>query len=219
MDFIDCGRAGLPSKIGKLIFYNTKDKPYFIIGQKKGNVEKGGLFDFQLVTKRGEVFVKAIDFQTIEIDLGETANILERLRSHQIRLLYKIPKFAWLEVVSNKLIKDKLSREPEFIDIFLHPDELDEFEKLNKKDQEAIIPELYAQKRALRIILRGANMCDLKIRKNEKGESICKFKNRTIHLTTKIIENYALAMASIGKRVDIILEQKEELLQKLISRK
>ena len=218
MDFIDCGRAGLPSKIGQLIFYKTKNEPHFIIGQKKGDVEKGGLFDFQLVTKKGEVVVKAIDFQTIEINLGDTTNILERIRSHQIRMLFKIPKLAWLEVVSNNLLRDKLSREPEFIDAFLHPDEIEEFDKLSEEEQKKTIPELYAQKRALRIVLRGANMCDLKIELNEKSELICKYKNKTIYLTTKRIENYALAMASYGKKVEIELNQKEELLKKIIEK-
>ncbi|MHA1586394.1 MAG: polyketide synthase dehydratase domain-containing protein [Candidatus Heimdallarchaeota archaeon] len=218
MDFIDCGRAGLPSKIGELIFYKTKSEPYFIVGQKKGDVEKGGLFDFQLVSKKGEVVVKAIDFQTVEINLGETTNIFERIRSHQIRMLFKIPKLAWLEVVSNNLLRDKLSREPEFIGAFLHPDEIKEFDKLAKDEQKKVVPELYAQKRALRIVTRGANMCDLKIELNEKGQSICQHKNKTIYLTTKRIENYALAMASYGKKVDIELNQKEELLKKIIEK-
>ncbi len=214
MDFIDCGRAGLPSKIGELIFYKTKSEPYFIVGQKKGDVEKGGLFDFQLVSKKGEVVVKAIDFQTVEINLGETANILERIRSHQIRMLFKIPKLAWLEVVSNNLLRDKLSREPEFIGSFLHPEEISEFDKLNEDEQKIVIPELYAQKRALRIVLRGANMCDLKIELDEKGETICLYKNKTIYLTTKVIENYTLVMAGFRRKVDIELEQKEELFKK-----
>lgn len=218
MDFIDCGRAGLPSKIGQLIFYKTKSEPYFIIGQKKGDVEKGGLFDFQLVTKKGEVVVKAIDFQTIEINLGETTNILERIRSHQIRMLYNIPKLAWLEVVSNSLLKDKLSREPEFIGAFLHPEEISEFDKMDEKEQMKIIPELYAQKRALRIVLRTANMYDFKINLDEKGDPFCQYKNKMIYLTTKGIENYTLAMASYRRKVEIELTQKEELLKKIIKK-
>ncbi len=218
MDFIDCGRAGLPSKIGQLIFYKTKKEPYYIIGQKKGDVEKGGLFDFQLVTKKGEVVVKAFDFQTIEINLGETTNILERIRSHQIRMLYKIPKLAWLEVVSNNLLKDKLSREPEFIRAFLHPEEIEEFEKLDEEERIRIIPELYAQKRALRIVLRSGNMYDFKISLNENGEPICQHKNKTIYLTLKRIENYTLAMASYRRKVEIELTQKEELLKKIIEK-
>lgn len=216
MDFIDCGRAGLPSKIGQLIFYKTKGEPHFIVGQKKGDVEKGGLFDFYLVTLKGEIVVKAIDFQTIEINLGETTNILERIRSHQIRMLFKIPKLAWLEVVSNRLLRDKLSREPEFPSAFLHPDELDEFDKLEEDEQKRVIPDLYAQKRALRIVLRGAHMCDLKIHLDEKGEPICHYKNKTIYLTTKRIENYALAMASFKRKVAIELEKNEDLLKKII---
>ncbi len=218
MDFIDCGRVGLPSKIGQLIFYRTKSEPYFIIGQKKGDVEKGGLFDFQLVTKKGEVVVKAIDFQTIEINLGETANILERIRSHQIRMLFKIPKLAWLEVVSNNLLKDKLSREPKFIRGFLHPEEILEFDKMTEKERIRIIPELYAQKRALRIVLRSGNMYDFKISLDENGEPICQHKNKTIYLTIKRIENYTLAMASYRRKVDIELNQKEELLKKIIEK-
>ena len=218
MDFIDCGRAGLPSKIGQLIFYKTKKEPYYIIGQKKGDVEKGGLFDFQLVTKKGEVVVKVFDFQTIEINLGEITNILERIRSHQIRMLYKIPKLAWLEVVSNNLLKDKLSREPEFIRAFLHPEEIEEFEKLDEEERIRIIPELYAQKRALRIVLRSGNMYDFKISLNENGEPICQHKNKTIYLTLKRIENYTLAMASYRRKVEIELTQKEELLKKIIEK-
>jgi len=193
MDFIDCGRAGLPSKIGQLIFYKTKNEPYYIIGQKKRDVEKGGLFDFQLVTKKGEVVVKAIDFQTI-------------------------PKLAWLEVVSNNLLKDKLSREPEFIRDFLHPEEISEFDKMAEKERLRIIPELYAQKRALRVVLRSANMCDFKISLDENGEPICQHKNKTIYLTIKRIENYTLAMASYRRKVDIELNQKEELLKKIIEK-
>ncbi len=218
MDFIDCGRAGLPSKIGQLIFYKTNNEPYYIIGQKKGDVDKGGLFDFQLVTKKGEVVAKAIDFQTIEINLGETTNILKRIRSHQIRMLFNIPKLAWLEVVSNSLLKDKLSREPEFIGAFLHPEEISEFDKMAEKERMRIIPELYAQKRALRIVLRSANMCDFKISLDENGEPICQHKNKTIYLTTKRIENYTLVMASYRRKAEIKLTQKEELLNKIIEK-
>lgn len=218
MDFIDCGRAGLPSKIGELIFYKTNSEPYFIVGQKKGDVEKGGLFDFQLVSKKGEVVVKAINFQTVEINLGETTNILERIRSHQIRMLFKIPKLAWLEVVSNNLLRDKLSREPEFIGAFLHPDEIKKFDKLAKDEQKKVVPELHAQKRALRIVTRGANMCDLKIEIDKKGEPICQYKNKTIYLTTKVFENYTLAMAGYKRKVSIELEQKEELLERIIKK-
>jgi len=218
MDFIDCGRAGLPSKIGQLIFYKTKNEPYYIIVQKKRDVEKGGLFDFQLVTKKGEVVVKAIDFQTIEINLGETTSILERIRSHQIRMLFKIPKLAWLEVVSNNLLKDKLAQEPEFIRDFLHPEEISEFDKMAEKERLRIIPELYAQKRALRIVLRSGNMYDFKISLDENGEPICQHKNKTIYLTIKRIENYTLAMASYRRKVDIELNQKEELLKKIIEK-
>lgn len=218
MDFIDCGRAGLPSKIGELIFYKTKNEPFYIIGQKKGDVEKGGLFDFQLVTKKGEVVVKAFDFQTIEINLGEATNILERIRSHQIRMLYNIPKLAWLEVVSNNLLENKLTREPEFIGAFLHPEEISEFDKMAEKERMRIIPELYAQKRALRIVLRSANMCDFKISLDENGEPICQHKNKTIYLTTKRIENYTLVMASYRRKAEIKLTQKEELLKKIIKK-
>ncbi|MHA1171428.1 MAG: hypothetical protein ACTSQ3_05060, partial [Candidatus Heimdallarchaeota archaeon] len=98
------------------------------------------------------------------------------------------------------------------------PDEIKEFDKLAKDEQKKVVPELYAQKRALRIVTRGANMCDLKIELNEKGQSICQHKNKTIYLTTKRIENYALAMASYGKKVDIELNQKEELLKKIIEK-
>ncbi|MHA1211668.1 MAG: polyketide synthase dehydratase domain-containing protein, partial [Candidatus Heimdallarchaeota archaeon] len=162
-DFINNNRAGLPSAIRQIQFYDFKGKPHFIIRKKKGENDIGSLFDFSVLTKKGEVVLEVSDYQTVEVDLGDTAGILERIRSHAIRQLVGLPRLAWLEVVSFSLLQDKLSREPEFINEFLNVEELQHANQLDQKARFIYLIEIFTQKRALRVILRASDMSELLI--------------------------------------------------------
>ncbi len=201
MDFINTGKAGLPSKIGRIKFFNANGNPHFIIGEKKSENN----FVFKVLSKKGEVILKVEDYQIVETKLGNTLSALERIRSHSIRLQHKIPKKAWLEVVSLDLLKDKITRESDFIKTFLHPDELELIKGLEKEKQLEVIAESYALKRALRVVLFTADMLRFTIQRNLSNEPFCQYKRKTIYLTTKKQEGYILVMASYNRKVDIEL--------------
>ncbi|MGC9781143.1 MAG: polyketide synthase dehydratase domain-containing protein [Candidatus Heimdallarchaeota archaeon] len=202
MDFIKTGKAGLPCKIDRLVFYKTDGKPHFVIGQKKPEEN----FNFEIITKKGEVVLKAENYQIIETKMGDTLSALERIRSHSIRLQYKMPKKAWLEVVSLRLLRDKISRESDFVKTFLQPDELVLLEGMVEEKRVEVISEKYALKRALRVVLFSPDMLRFEIQKDQNNEPFCQYKRKMIYLTTKKLDDYLLAMASYNRKVDIELQ-------------
>ena len=198
MDFILKGKVGLPSKIQQLIFFESDDKPHFIVG--KENPKKQGFFNFNILSKKGNVLLKAIGFQMVEINLGETTSILEKLRSHRIRQLIPIPKKSWLEVIDKQLFLDKLSREPDIVATFLRKDELEELEVLNEKVKQDWLLELFALKRAPRLVLLSRKMLNFKIEKDEAGNYYCKHKGKHVYLTIVNESKYLLVLASSTKQ-------------------
>ncbi|MHA1463445.1 MAG: hypothetical protein ACTSQ0_10310 [Candidatus Heimdallarchaeota archaeon] len=214
MDFIINGRAGLPSKIKQITYFETDDKPYFIVGRE--NSEKSGFYDFRILSRKGNVHAKVNDFQMVEINLGDTSSILDKLRSHRIRQMLSIPKKAWLEVIDKQLFLDKLSREPDFVTTFLRKDEIDELEELNEKDKQLL--ELFALKRSLRVVLRSRKMFNFKLEKDETGEYCCSHKGKYVYLTLMEESNYLLVLAS-RKRKDGLdfYEEREEIKGKILA--
>ncbi|HUT82647.1 MAG TPA: polyketide synthase dehydratase domain-containing protein [Candidatus Bathyarchaeia archaeon] len=208
MDFILSGRAGLPSKIKQIMFYESAAKPYFIIG--KETVEQSGLFDFRILSRKGEVILKVFDHQMVETNLGETSSILEKLRSHRIRQLVPMPKKSWLEVIDKQLFLDKLSHEPEFVTTFLCPDELDKVEKLTARDKNETLLELFAVKRALRVVLLSRKMLEFKVEKDDSGDYYCSYKGKYIYLTVAKGSTYLLVLASRKRKYGLYFYNKEE---------
>ncbi|MHA1434368.1 MAG: hypothetical protein ACTSO7_11055 [Candidatus Heimdallarchaeota archaeon] len=198
MDFILSGRTGLPSKIQKLVIYESDDKPHFIVGGE--NPEKNGFFNFAVLSKKGNVLLKVIGFQMVEINLGETTSILDKLRSHRIRQLIPIPKKSWLEVIDKQLFSDKLSREPDFVATYLRKDELEELESLSGSDKQDRLLELFALKRAPRMVLLSRKMLNFKITRDEAGDYFCSHKGKQIYLTIVDESNYLLVLASRNRK-------------------
>ncbi len=214
MDFIINGRAGLPSKIKQITYFETDDKPYFIVGRE--NSKKRGFFDFSVLSKKGNVHVEVTDFQMVEINFGDTSSILEKLRSHRIRQMLHIPKKTWLEVIDKHLFLDKLSREPDFVRTFLRNDEFDELEGLNEKDKTERLLELFALKRSLRVVLRSRKMLNFKLEKDEIGNYYCSHKGKNVYLTMVEEIDYLLVLAS-RKRKDGLdfYDEREKIKEKI----
>lgn len=207
MDFILNSRAGLPSKIGKMIFYDSKDKPYYVKGWKKAQDNNGTLFDFIVMTKKGEVIQKIIDYQTVEVNLGDTTSAIEKIRSHRIRQLFKMPKMAWLEVINRQLLQEKVSKNPDFLKTFLNKEEMLLIDKTDERNREQLIARYFAMKRALRVILFSGNMRDFTIRRDEINEPFFQKKRKKIFLTLTEAKDYVLAIASYRKKIGISLEE------------
>jgi len=207
MDFILNSKAGLPSKIGKLTFYDSKDKPYYVKGWKKTHNKNGSLFDFIVMTKKGEVVLKIIDYQTVEINLGDLSSAIEKIRSHRIRQLFKMPKMAWLEVINRQLLKEKVSKNPDFLKTFLNKEEMLLIDKTNERKRDQLIARYFAMKRALRVVLFSGNMQNFTIRRDEINEPFFLKKRKKIFLTLTEAEDYVLAIASYRKKIGISLEE------------
>ncbi len=162
-----------------------------------------------MLTKKGGVILHARGYQIVEIKMGSTLSALEKIRSHVIRTQYILPKRSWLEVVSLRLLQDKLSREPTFLQTFLRTEERQLLNSLDEKERFLAIAEKYALKRALRIILFTRNMQELEIQTGENNERFCHFKGKTIYLATKKIDNYVLALASYRHPVSFVLRKEQ----------
>ncbi|MHA1841147.1 MAG: hypothetical protein ACTSYW_04130 [Candidatus Heimdallarchaeota archaeon] len=214
MDFILSGRVGLPSKIQKLVFYHSDDKPHFIVGCK--NPENNGLFNFTVLSKKGNVLLKVIGYQMVEINLGETTSILDKLRSHRIRQLIPIPKKSWLEVIDKQLFFDKLSREPDFVTTYLRKDELEELEKLSDSDKQERLLKLFALKRAPRMVLLSRKMLNFKLAKDEAGEYSCLHKGKHVYLSMLDESKYLLVLASRNRKDGLnFYDKREEIKTKI----
>lgn len=198
MDFILSGRVGLPSKIQQLVFFETDDKPHFIVG--KEDPEKDGFFNFNILSKKGNILLKVIGYQMVEINLGETSSILEKLRAHRIRQLFTIPKNDWLEVIDKQLFLNKLSREPDFVATFLRKDELDALAALEENDKQEQLLKLFALKRAPRMVLRSRKMLNFKLEKDEKGDYSCSHMGKRAYLSMVNQTKYILVLASRNKQ-------------------
>jgi len=203
LDFVATGKAGLPSRIGRLTFYETSGNPYVIIGEKSAEQT----FNFTVLTKKGEVVLQATDYQIAETKMGDTLSALERIRSHAVRRQFIIPKRSWLEVVSLRLLKDKLSRDPKFLESFLQPAERASLEEMPEEEQFYAIAERYALKRALRVVLFKSSMLEFEIRTTPDNKQLCQYKGKTIHLATKKLEGYVLALASYHKPYEITAQK------------
>ncbi|MEA2070168.1 MAG: polyketide synthase dehydratase domain-containing protein [Asgard group archaeon] len=220
LDFVLAGRTSLPSEIESLTFYTFKGTPYFIIGQKKRQDEKGSLFDFQVLTKKGEVVLEAINYRTILMDLGETDKILKKIRSHRVRQLFQIPKKSWLEVIDRSLFKEKLSKEPTYPEEWLTSDERETIEDMEENEQELFITKLFAMKRVLKLMFRKKNLQNLPLKDNSLGNYYHSRLFRRVDFSLVVTEKYVLAMGSLKKRTGIALiknnkqdlPKKEELL-------
>ncbi|MHA1531994.1 MAG: hypothetical protein ACTSR6_08350 [Candidatus Heimdallarchaeota archaeon] len=216
MDFIINGRVGLPSKIKQITYFETDDKPYFIVGRE--NSEKSGFYDFSILSRKGYVHAKVNDFQMVEINLGDTSSILDKLRSHRIRQMLSIPKKAWLEVIDKQLFLDKLSREPDFVTTFLRKDEIDELEELNEKDKQERLLEFFALKRSLRVVLRSRKMLNFKLEKDETGEYCCSHKGKYVYLTLMEESNYLLVLASRNRKDGLdFFDEREQIKGKILA--
>lgn len=205
MDFILNGNVGLPSKIGKLTFFKTTGKPYFIIGWKDKNS-----FSFLGLTKGGEIVLKAENYQTVDVNLGDTTSALEKIRSHRIRQLFKLPKMSWIEVVNKQLLEDKLSRESDFKNTFLNETEKKRLHDLNDQEKIDYLLEIFTIKRALRIVLRSTKMQDFVLLKNKLGGYYYQKGGKKIWITLSKTEHYFLAIASYKQKYGICLEAKDK---------
>ncbi|MBD3191819.1 MAG: KR domain-containing protein [Candidatus Heimdallarchaeota archaeon] len=210
MDFIKNTRVGLPYKINQLIFHETKGKPYYIRGRKTADYQKGSQFTFEILTKRGDVLLEAIDYRTVEVDLGDVTSIVERIRSYQIQRLFQRPRKAWIEVVSLKLLQDKLKREPEYLETFLNAEELATLDSLTKKkEREQWLARVFAMKRALRVMLSTANMREFQVDYDARGPYYLK-KGKKIYLIVVEENGYYVVGAGFKRKIGLTLKNQQQ---------
>ncbi|NHJ85660.1 MAG: hypothetical protein FK734_09375 [Asgard group archaeon] len=211
-EFIIKGKASLPSKIKQLIFYNTNLKPHYVLGYP---IDENS-YTFLILSLYGDVIASAIGYKTIETDMGDVTPVLERLRAHRIRQLVKRPKLAWLEVISCKLINDKLSREPSFANSCMHIDESELIYDLTNKNQLANFLELFAIKRAIRVVGIKIKMTNYKVSRDEFNDPYFIHKKRRFYFTITKTDNYVLAMISLRKKIGIEIQTQSEKIQQNI---
>lgn len=210
MDFIKNTRVGLPYKINRLIFHEAKGKPYYIRGRKTADYQKGSQFIFEILTKRGDVLLQAIDYRTAKVDLGDVTSIVERIRSYQIQRLFQRPRKAWIEVVSLELLRDKLKREPAYLQTFLTAEELTTFESFKKKkEREQWLARVFAMKRALRVMLSTGNMKAFRIEHDSRGPYYLK-KGKKIYLIVVEESGYFVVGAGLKRKIGLAVKNRHQ---------
>jgi phosphopantetheinyl transferase (holo-ACP synthase) len=216
MDFIDTGRTGLPFRIKNISIYKQKGKPYYIIGQKKAQKEKGGLFDFKIVTKKGFVLLEIEDYETRNITIGDTSSYLEKLRSHKLRQIFYLPKRAWVEIISLPLLQEKCSREQDFEKTFLHPHEQKEIERYDPKKRIVELAKKFAMKRCLKLVSKRFRMNENQIEEDFLGEPYFQLGRKNIFFTLLKEKDYIFSMMGYKRKIGIALLEKKNQERKAI---
>lgn len=208
-DFVLNGRTGLPSSIKHLKFYKHEDQPRYIISRKIGQEEKESIFDFLVLTKEGKIVLEGKEYRNRQAYLGDTAGILERLRSQRLRQLFDKPKKAWLEVIHRSLFLDKLSREPNYPKEFLHPEEQQYLETITETERNEWLMKEFAMKRAIRTMFKIRRMKKIRIQRDVIGRPFYKRLFRKVYFSVITTDKYILAMGGLNKRIGIALLPKK----------
>ncbi|MBD3189419.1 MAG: acyltransferase domain-containing protein, partial [Candidatus Heimdallarchaeota archaeon] len=208
-DIIKDSQMGLPFAIKSLSFYKNSEPPAIIRGYKKGETEFGSIFDFEILTKSGELVLKASDYSTAKVDFGGNFQEVETLRLNRIKQLFDVPKKAKLGAVSIHQLKDQLKQDPSFLETFLHPDELVKYQAFKiEKRQDEWLAGVLAAKKALTKLDASLEPQTIKIEKSELGEPFILLSDskKPLNLSITHSNGYAIAIVSSSEKIGIDLE-------------
>ncbi|MCK5046314.1 MAG: KR domain-containing protein, partial [Candidatus Heimdallarchaeota archaeon] len=153
LDIIKDSKLGLPFGIKSLVFNKSSEPAALIRGSKVKDSDLGSVYNFEVLSKTGQVLLKAEEYSTVHVDFGAEISQAQEIQIERIRRLFEIPKEAILEVVNIEQLSKKIESEIDYLDNFLHADEKTKYESLTvEKRRKEWIAGVIAIKLALRKI-------------------------------------------------------------------
>ncbi len=209
LDIIKDDRLGLPYSIKQLTYRDVAGEPEIIRGIKIGENDIGSTYNFEVLTKTGEVILTAENYNTVKIPLATSLEIVDSIRLKQVKQLFTVPKDSSIEVVNVKQINEKIQSESEYLANNLQRDELEKYSsiKIEKRKNEWLAG-VIAAKTALRNLMPNLENSDILIEKSDLGKPIAvtnKGKKKTFVSITHS-NGYAIALVSSSLNVGIDLE-------------
>jgi len=126
-DLVVNRKMGLPYKIDFLEFFDTKGEPAFVVGQKIGGNDLGSKYHFTVLTKNGELVLRAQGYTTVKVDFGANLAPLSEIHLNRVKQLFSLPKNALIEVIAVDSLKNELQDDESLLEHYLHPTEVTKF--------------------------------------------------------------------------------------------
>ncbi|MHA1505294.1 MAG: 4'-phosphopantetheinyl transferase superfamily protein [Candidatus Heimdallarchaeota archaeon] len=223
LDIVKSKKLGLPSGIKSITIRQSENPPFIVRGIKTADTEYGSLYNFQVLTKDGEVLFNAENYSTVQIETTADLSVVEKIKLNQIKQLFSLPKGTALEVVDVKAIKKKL-KDDSFVQEILRQDEI---EKLNSyevpKRKVEWFSGVYAAKLAVKQIKPDVNYHEVFIEKTALGKPSIKIGKGKSQIYLSITHSNGFAVAAvnldldIGIDLEIIEKRSKSLVDEVIS--
>ncbi|MHA1432212.1 MAG: SDR family NAD(P)-dependent oxidoreductase [Candidatus Heimdallarchaeota archaeon] len=223
LDIVKSKKLGLPSGIKSITIRQSENPPFMVRGLKTADTEYGSLYNFQVLTKDGEVLFYAEDYSTVQIETTADLSVVEKIKLNKIKQLFNLPKGTALEVVDVKAIKKKL-KDDNFVQEILRQDEI---EKLNSyevpKRKVEWFSGLYAAKLAIKQIKPEITYHEIFVVKTALGKPSIKIGKSKSQIYLSITHSNGFAVAAvnldldIGIDLEIIEKRSKSLIDEVIS--
>ncbi len=209
LDIIKNSKLGLPFGIKSLVINKATEPAAFIRGSKIKDSELGSIYNFEVLSKTGQVLLKAEEYSTVQVDFGAEISQAQEIQIERLRRLFEIPKEAILEVVNVEQLSKKIESENDYLDKFLHADEKTKYESLTvEKRRKEWIAGVIAIKLALRKINPNIQLSKIKIEKNEQGKPFIILNKKHISLSITHSNGFAVGIVDPNNNTGIDLEIK-----------
>ncbi|NHJ47486.1 MAG: KR domain-containing protein, partial [Asgard group archaeon] len=210
LDIIKENKLGLPLGIKSLVINKTTEPPTIIRGTKIRDADFGSVYNFEILTKSGQVVLKAEDYSTALVDFGADLKNVEEIKMQKVKRLFKLPKESSIDVAKVDTIKSKTKTDPDYVNNYLHAEERAKFKafKVDKRRFEWLTG-IIAAKRTIRLSNPDINYQDILIEKTAFGKPFVKINRKTIPLSISHSNGYAVAVSNGSKSIGIDLEQIE----------
>ncbi|NHJ41440.1 MAG: KR domain-containing protein, partial [Asgard group archaeon] len=179
LDIIKDNKLGLPFGIKSLVVNKSLEPAAIIRGYKINDSDFGSIYNFEILSKTGQVIIKAEEYSTVHVDFGADLSHVQEIHMEQVKRLFDIPKEAILEVVNVNKISNEIKKEANFLDKFLHKDEKNKYESFSiEKKRNEWVSGVIAIKTALQKIDPNIQLNTIKINKNELGKPYIQLKGK-----------------------------------------
>ncbi|NHK31684.1 MAG: acyltransferase domain-containing protein [Asgard group archaeon] len=225
LDIIKERKLGLPLGIKSLVINKAIEPAALIRGSKVRDSDLGSIYNFEILSKTGKVILKAEEYSTVHVDFGADLSHVHEIHMEQVKRLFDIPKEAILEVVNVDQIKNKVKTDPQYLDNFLHAEEMMNFESLSiEKRRYEWVAGVIAIKTALLKISPNIQLKEVKIEKNKLGKPFIQLKNKKpFYLSITHSNGFAVGIVDSCNNTGIDLEIKKKrdksFVEELISSK
>ena len=215
LDIIKNSKLGLPFGIKSLIINKATEPAALIRGSKIKDSELGSIYNFEVLSKSGQVLLKAEEYSTVQVDFGVEISQALEIQIERVRRLFEIPKEAILEVVNVEQISKKIESEIDYLDKFLHADEKTKYQSLSvEKRRKEWIAGVIAIKLALRKINPDIKLSKIKIEKNDQGKPFIILNKKPLSLSITHSNGFA-----VGIDLEIKVKRDASFVDELINSK